>query len=112
MGSISDAMLACGAVANVAALHGEAVTVLTGPLAGQGYAAVREIEPDAVLNANGQIDPRAKRVLRFVAGTAPGLTSSDIIQTGDGLKWRAVRRPDTGYLTVDFELIEVIAKDA
>ena len=108
MGSVSDQMLSGGCVVLVAALHGERVRVLSGTDAGRFFTAVQEVEPDLGFDGLLGQDPRGKRVLRFEAGSVPCLASQDFLETDDGRRWRAVRRPDSSYLTVDFELAEAV----
>lgn len=103
-------MLSGGAAVHVESLHGETITVLSGADAGKSFTAVNETEQDVVFEEQLGMDPRAKRVLRFrVGGLIPNLTSQDRIQTDDGRIWIAIRRPDSGYLTIDFELSEWVA---
>ena|ERR1039458_4086370 len=108
MGGLSDLMLGGGCALHVEALHGERVRVLSGPDAGRSFAAVMEVEPDLGLEMALGNDPRGKRVLRFREPAVPRLGSQDVVETDDGKRWRAVRRPDSAYLTVDFDLMEVV----
>ena len=101
-------MLAGGCAIHVESVHGERITVLTGASAGQVFVGVREVEQDEILDGMLGIDPRAKRVIRFRRPLVPNLESQDTIQTDDNRIWKAVRRPDSSYLTTDFELIEVV----
>lgn len=106
---ISDKMLASGCALHVEAIHGELVIILTGPSAGQGFIAVRETEQDMILNTDLGADPRAKRMLRFREGVPlPVINSQTRIQTEDRKIWSAVRNPEDGYLTVDYELTQVV----
>lgn len=112
MPSLSDKMLAGGCALHVEAVHGEPILILTGLDAGKTFTAVRENESDMLLATDLGADTRAKRIMRFRDGQpVPRLGSQDTLKTEDGKKWTAVRRPDDGYLTTDFELIEVIAQD-
>lgn len=108
MGALSDQLLNGGCALHVETIHGETITVLTGKLAGQNFTAVRETDNDAILTSEVTIDPRAKRILRFRDANAPALGAQDRLRTGDGKVWKAVRRPDSGYLTTDYELVEVV----
>ena len=110
----TDTMLDAGCALHVEAAHGESIMVLTGADAGRLFTAIRENESDAMLNSEtGMFDPRAKRCLRFRDSTGvPNLNAQDIIQTADKKKWRAVKNPQSGYLTTDFDLIEITKKDA
>jgi hypothetical protein len=111
MPSIADNLLSAGAAAAVEAVHGEQVVVLTGLDSGKTFVAVREIESDVTVSFdNNSPDPRARRMLRF--RVAPRLNPNDRIRTDDGKLWNAVRSPQDGYLTTDFELTEITAKDA
>ena len=109
----TDEMLDDGCALHVEEAHGETIKVLSGAEAGKTFTAIRENEADAVLNSEtGSIDPRAKRCLRFRdSAGVPKLSAQDIIQTGDGKKWRAVKNPQSGYLTTDFDLVEITKKD-
>jgi hypothetical protein len=109
MGSLSDTLLADGCALHIESIHGEPIKILSGSDAGKPFVAVRETESDEILASELGIDPRAKRILRFRAGQVPNLGSQDLIETDDGKKWKTIRRPDTGYLTVDFELVEIVA---
>lgn len=109
MSSLSDRLLNAGCAALIEAVHGETVTVLNGANGGLVFTAVQEIESDIILNSELGEDPRAKRILRFRTATAPTLASQDIVQTADGKKWHAVRRPGAAYLTIDYELREIVA---
>jgi ribosomal protein L14E/L6E/L27E len=103
-------MLATGAAAHIEVIHGETIVVLNGVDAGKRFTAVKEIEPDALVTSDSINDYRAKRILRFRL-PVPNLRPTDQVQTDDGKKWTTTRRPDDSYLTVDFELTEVTAKD-
>jgi hypothetical protein len=115
MVSLSDTMLATGLMPNLEAVHGEVVTVLDGVDAGRKFTAINEIEPDAQLESELTIDPRSKRMLRFTdrPGNVPSVNTKKLvlIQTSNGKKYSATRQDFSAYLSVDFELVEVIAKD-
>lgn len=105
-------MLDAGCALHVEAAHGEVITVLSGADAGKKFTAVRETEQDITLNSDFSPDPRAKRCLRFRDSSGvPNLNPTDKIQTADGKKWNAVKNPQSGFLTTDFELIEITKKD-
>lgn len=101
-------MLAGGCALHVEAIHGEPIFILTGLDAGRTFIGVRESEADMILTSELGPDPRAKRMLRFRDGAVPRLSLNDKLRTEDGKIWTAVRRPDDGFLTVDFELIEIV----
>lgn len=105
--SIGDQMLSDTAL-HVEALHGESILVLSGLDVGKRFVAVKEIDPDIVLETEMGRDPRAHRVVRFREPNVPRLELNDRVRTEDGKTWVAVDRPDSAYLTTDFELIEVI----
>ena len=112
MASLSDTLLDSGCALHIEAAHGESIKVLSGVEAGKTFTAVRETEMDAILTTDLGMDPRAKRIIRFRdSGTVPRLGGQDIVQTDDGRKWHAVQNPQAGYLTTDFELVEIIGKD-
>jgi len=107
----SDTLLDLGCARQVEAVHGEVVTVMSGVDAGKTFTAVRETEDDLTVNLEtGGTDPRSRRVLRFrTSGAVPRLSSQDTIKTASGDLWRAIQAPRSGYLTTDFELIEILA---
>lgn len=107
MPSLSDRMLASGAVPLIQNTHGETILVLSGADVGKTFPCVRETEQDIILDAQLGEDRRAKRVVRFMYAV-PNLESQDIVQTDDGKKWHCVRSPQDGYLSTDFELKEII----
>lgn len=107
---ISDKMLASGCALHVEAIHGESILILDGPDAGKPFQAVRETEQDMVINSDLGADPRAKRMLRFRdIIPLPRINSQTRIQTEDRKIWTAVRNPGDGFLTVDYELTEVVS---
>ena len=110
--SLSDSMLDLGCARQVEAVHSEVITVMSGMDAGKTFLPVRETEDDITVNMEtGGTDPRSRRVLRFrTSGAVPRLSSQDVIKTASGDLWRAIRAPRSGYLTTDFELIEIIAR--
>ena len=85
---------------------------MSGMDAGKTFLPVRETEDDITVNMEtGGTDQRSRRVLRFrTSGAVPRLSSQDVIKTASGDLWRAIRAPRSGYLTTDFELIEIIAR--
>lgn len=105
-------MLDLGCARQVEAVHSEVITVMSGMDAGKTFLPVRETEDDITVNMEtGGTDPRSRRVLRFrTSGAVPRLSSQDVIKTASGDLWRAIRAPRSGYLTTDFELIEIIAR--
>lgn len=108
MPSIGDNLLAGGCAANLAAIHGEPVKVLTGVDAGKTFTAVVENEQDLSIDTNLGVDPRMKRIARF-HGAPPQLSSQDKVQLSNGQVFKAVLQPGAAYLSTDFELIEVSA---
>jgi hypothetical protein len=107
MPSLSDIMLAGGCASHVEAIHGELVKILTGPDAGKSFVCVRENESDIILSEGLGEDARAKRVIRFRDGNVPVVRNQEQVQTEDGQVWIAVRAPQDGYLSTDFELKKV-----
>lgn len=106
---LSDKMLATGAALHIEAIHGEPILILDGPDAGKTFIAVRETESDQVLTTDLGMDPRAKRIIRFREGVRlPVIKPQTRLQTEGGKIWTALQRPDDGFLTTDFELIEVV----
>jgi len=107
MPSIADMMLAGGCVRHIGAIHGEDIKIISGPMAGRTvFANVIENMQDAVLTTDLGEDRRGKRIIRFADGLVPEVVSQMIIQKADGTKWKAVRAPQDGYLTTDFELLQ------
>ena len=107
--SLSDKMLAGGCALHIETVHGEPILILSGPDAGGTFIAVRETETDQMPTIDFWPDPRPKRSLRFRDGVpVPRLTAQSRVKTEDGKIWQAIRRPDAGYLSTDFELIEVV----
>lgn len=108
MSSLADSLLGDGYDAAMATVHGEVITVLGGTDAGKTFVAVQDIVEDVIIDSDLGEDRRSQRVLRFRIGSVPMLSSQDRIQTANGKTWTAVRRPGNSYLTVDFELREVV----
>lgn len=108
MPSISETLLAGGNAVHLEAYHGEKIAILTGVDAGKVFIAVKETEPDIILETVIGEDPRTKLIARFRTPNVPNLTSQDIVSTDDGKRWYAVRRPGDVFLTVDFELKEIV----
>lgn len=109
MGPLSDAMLDSGCARHIEVAHGEPIKVLSGLDAGKTFYAVKETESDVTLLTELGEDRRGKRILRFRDTTGvPRLASQDILQTADGHKWTAVRAPQDGYLTTDFEARQIV----
>lgn len=107
--SIAEKLLVDG-YGSIESVHGETVTVLGGVDAGKVFTAVQDLVEDFTLDELTGPDRRAKRVLRFRAGaTAPTLASQDHIRTSNGRVWKAVKCPGNTFLTVDYELREVVA---
>lgn len=109
MSSISERLLARGASANIEALHGERIDVLTGQDIGLSFRGVVEIETDVRLGSDLSDDPRGKRVVRFRNGSVPRLSAHDRIRTEDGKTWNAIKQNFGSFLTTEFELREIVA---
>lgn len=108
MSSLAESLLSDG-YGSIESVHGETIAVLDGVDAGKSFTAVQDLVEDFTLDELTGPDRRAKRVLRFRAGaTSPVLTSQDMIQTSNGKRWRVVKRPGNTFLTVDYELREVV----
>lgn len=112
MPSIADNMLAAGVASHIEAIHGEPVFVETGPDAGRTFTAVVEIDTDAELEAAlaGPRDRRARRQFRFL-NAVPQLSPNFILRTADGRRWSLVDHSQGGYLSTDFQAVEITAKD-
>lgn len=109
MGSLSDTLLAGGAIPLLEVVHGETITVLTGPDAGKKFTAINEIEPDTNLVGEIATDARGTRYLHFNAASPyPRLGKLDKVQTSDGRKWKATLEPNSSYLTVDYKIVQTI----
>ena len=102
-------MLSSGCVPSIERIHGEQIQVLSGPDSGKFFGAELESEPDDVLQTNLGPDPRAKWVVMFDrAKTLPNLTSQDTIKDSSGKVWKLVKPKFGSYLTLDYEIIEVV----
>ncbi len=116
MGSLSDTMLAGGAMPLLDNVHGEPVQILDGVDVGKIFYAIRETEADVVDDSELIKDPRAKRMLRFTdrPGNVPSVGTKKMvkIKTADGKRWTATRQDFGAYLSVDFELVELAACDS
>jgi len=104
-------MLSEGCAIHIDAIHGELVFVLSGVDAGKTFIGVRENSSDITLDSEMMTDVRAKRLIRFRDRSVPRLAKNDIIKTEDGKRWHAIKSPQDGYLTTDFELVEITSKD-
>lgn len=100
-------MLDSGCARHVEAAHGESILILSGAEINNTFTCVREVEQDIVINSELGEDRRAKIIIRF-RSPVPNIGAQDILQTADGKKWNAVRAPQDGYLTNDFELREIV----
>ena len=109
MSSLAEKMLRRGCVKLVDAVHGEVIRVLSGADAGKDFFGVVEVTNDLVMS-EGVSDIRARILLRF-SGTVPSMAKEGLIRTADGKRWRAIRAPQNGYLSDDFELIEATSRD-
>jgi hypothetical protein len=113
MPSLSDTLLNDGLIPLVEQVHGEQIKVLTGLSAGKLFTGVIEIEQDVQFETELDNDPRGKRMVRFTnrPGNVPQLVKLDRIQTSDGKQFAVVRQPDTSYLTVDYEIVQIDLKN-
>jgi hypothetical protein len=102
-------MLAGGLIPALDAVHGEPVSIITGATKGQSFRAVIEVEQDIQVGQDFGVNPRGKRVCRII-GTVPGFGSQDEVQTQDGRKWTLVKESFSGYLTNDYEMVEVTSR--
>ena len=105
-------MLAAGVVPHIEGLHGEPVFVETGPDANRPFTAVVETDADAEIEAQlaGTRDRRARRQIRFMTAV-PRLAPNFVIRTADGRRWSLIDHPQGGYLSSDFQVVEITAKD-
>ena len=109
MGGLSDQMLSGGCVPHIERIHGEQIQVLSGPDAGKFFGATLESEADDILQSALGPDVRAKWFVRFDrAKTLPNLTSQDSIKDSAGKVWKVVQLKPGSYLTLDYEIIEVV----
>lgn len=110
-GSLSDQMLAGSCMPLLDALHGESIEILDGVDKGKTFYAIKENQPDVVLESDVVIDPRGKRMLRFTdrPGNVPSVGTKRLVKvkTADGKVWSATRQDFGAYLSVDFELVEI-----
>lgn len=112
MGGLSDKMLAGGCVPLLESIHGQAFKVLSGPDAGKTFYGVFEVVQETSFNGEtGAVELRAKNVVRFSPDSFPNLRPQDMLQsfgTGAG-KWKASRQSESDYITVDFQLVQMVA---
>jgi hypothetical protein len=111
MSGLSDTILAGAAMPALESVHAETIMVLTGADAGNSFTAIQELEPDITFQGEtDEVDRRSKRILRFTIrpGNCPNLQKLDKVQTSDGRRWTATIRPGNNYLTVDYELSELV----
>lgn len=105
-------MLAAGAMPQLEAVHGEPVLVLDGVDAGLTFIGIILHEPDVNIESDILSDPRQKVMLRFTdrPGNVPSVNTKRLvkIQTADGKKWAATKQDFSAYLSVDFELVQII----
>jgi hypothetical protein len=112
MSSIADILTKASALPSLFAVHGETVSILSGLDVGKKFTAIQETGQDILIDEPFGSDRRGKRFLRFRDGAAkPRLADGDIIQTADGTRWRAVKAPQDGHQTTDYELSQITAKD-
>ena len=112
MGSLSDALLAGGLMPSLESIHGERVQVLDGVDAGKWFVGVITHETDINLESDIISDPRQKVMLRFTdrPGNVPSVGTKKLVklQTADGKKWAATKQDFSAYLSVDFELVQIL----
>ena len=102
-------MLAAGVGTLVPTLHGETVTMLSGPDAGRTYTAVIEIVPDLTLDPSSLgMDRRAKRKISFFSA-APKVNGKTKIQDSGGNRFTVIDDPQNSYLATEFELQEIVS---
>jgi hypothetical protein len=70
-------------------------------------------EPDSNIPSELlQDDPRAKTMCRFTdkPGNVPAVNTKRLVkmQTANGKKWAATKQDFSAYLSVDFELVQII----
>ena len=110
MGSLSDTLLASGAMPNLDAVHSEPVMILDGVDAGKTMYGIITHESDQVDVSELMTDPRQRVMCRFTdrPGNVPSVNTLRLvkIQTADGMKWKATRQDFSAYLSVDFELTQ------
>ena len=112
MGSLSDNLLASGCMPNLEAVQGEQVFVLDGADAGKQFTAVITHEQDINIESDIISDPRQKVMCRFTdrPGNVPSVGTKKMVklQTADGKKWAATKQDFSAYLSVDFQLVQII----
>lgn len=109
---LSDTLLARG-FANVLAVHGETLLVLSGANDGLTFAGVLLAEPDLSLETELGADPRERVLLHCERNPLTiGLTSQVLIQDSGGKRWRVLRRTDNpNRITLEFELMKITPQD-
>lgn len=112
MGSLSDTLLAGSAMPLLESVHGEPVKVLDGVDAGKTFIGVIAHETDINLESDIMSDPRQKTMCRFTdrPGNVPSVNTKKLVklQTADGKKWAATKQDFSAYLSVDFELVQIL----
>lgn len=105
-------MLASGAMPLLEEVHGERVKVLDGVDRGRWFVAIKENETDLQLSSPVVQESFGKRMLRFTdrPGNVPSVNTKKLVklQTLDGKKWAATRQDNSAYLSVDFELVQLV----
>lgn len=110
--SLSDTLLARG-FANVLAVHGETLLILSGANDGLSFAGVILAEPDLSLDTELSADPREKVMLYCERNPVTlALSAQAMIQDENLNRWRLVKRSNNpNRTTLEYELIRITPQD-
>ena len=108
--SLSNTLLQSGCAPHSHAAHSEMIEVMKGLDAGKKFSAVVEVDADAMLAVEmlGNKDRRARKQMRFM-GDVPSLPPNTQVKTEDGKTWYVVDAPQNGFLSTDFQILEIVA---
>lgn len=105
-------MLASSAMPNLDAVHSERVMVLDGVDAGKFFNGITDNVSDTILNSELLTDPRGRKMIRFTdkPGNVPSVNTKRLVKIlMDGKTYVATKQDFSAYLSVDFELTEIVA---
>jgi hypothetical protein len=110
MNSIADAFAVAG-FDNILAVHGEVISIISGPAAGYTYAGSISAESNEELNSDLGSDLREKILLRFPRDSWPvGLDAHHRVADESGQLWRVIKRESNPTQPfVSFEVLKVVS---
>ncbi len=92
-------------------VHGEPVLILDGVDAGKTFIGIMANEADVMLNSELLSDPRGRQMIRFTdrPGNVPSVNTKRLVKVQiNGKKYAATKQDFSAYLSVDFELTEIV----